>query len=253
MARVSNRKYIANWSARRDIGAFGLLRLLDEPDDPTGAQVLSAASCVAKRSNAAPRLVAPLITVSLATCQAEQGFACQGRLVENCAARTRRRRRPARHRLGGPAAGRPAQSRRSRRSRVAHRRSEVRTAARGARSAVISCRARRAATLSRNCPPAYIRPTTFPASGTPNASAALMDSAATMSNPDLPMAQRDDDFESEHCKGSHRADGPRRPCELTVPRRAGDPAGNQRSADRQQQHNVGQPLDSGGDPGRPLQ
>ena len=71
--------------------------------------------------------------------------------------------------------------------------------------------------------------------------------------PDLPMAQRDDDFEFEHCKGSHRADGPRRPCELTVPRRAGDPAGNQRSADCQQQHNVGQPLDSGGDPGRPLQ
>ena len=55
------------------------------------------------------------------------------------------------------------------------------------RSAVISRRARRSAKLSRYWPPAYITATTTPASSSPKASAALIESAATMSRPKSPL------------------------------------------------------------------
>ena len=55
------------------------------------------------------------------------------------------------------------------------------------RSGVISRRARRSAKLSRYWPPAYITATTTPASSSPKASAALIESAATMSRPKSPL------------------------------------------------------------------
>jgi len=55
--------------------------------------------------------------------------------------------------------------------------------------AVISFRARPWAKSSRICPPAYIRATTLPANGCPNARAAAIDSAATTSSPTSPRSK----------------------------------------------------------------
>ena len=54
------------------------------------------------------------------------------------------------------------------------------------RSAVISLRARPSAKLSRSWPPAYMSATTLPASSSPKARAAVIDSAATTSSPTSP-------------------------------------------------------------------